>query len=111
MCSRSSGDRRWRRCSSLRSGGRVQADDPLLLRMLRGEKVDRPPVWMMRQAGRYMKVYQDLCKKHKTFRERSENVDLAVQNRLSPPSSPVTLRGTQVRSPSTIDCCSSMRLP
>lgn len=60
----------------------AQADDPLLLRMLRGEKVDRPPVWMMRQAGRYMKVYQDLCKKHKTFRERSENVDLAVQTRL-----------------------------
>ena len=53
--------------------------DPLMVRMLRGEKVDRPPVWMMRQAGRYMKVYQDLCKKHKTFRERSENVDLAVR--------------------------------
>ena len=24
-------------------------------------------------------VYQDLCKKHPTFRERSENTDLAVQ--------------------------------
>jgi hypothetical protein len=24
-------------------------------------------------------VYQDLCKKHTTFRERSENVDLAVR--------------------------------
>lgn len=23
---------------------------------------------MMRQAGRYMKVYQDLCKKHTSFR-------------------------------------------
>lgn len=59
--------------------GHVQSDDPLMVRMLRGEKVDRPPVWMMRQAGRYMKVYQDLCKKHTTFRERSENVDLAVR--------------------------------
>lgn len=55
-----------------------------MLRALRGEPVDRPPVWMMRQAGRYMKVYQELCKKHKTFRERSENVDIAVEVSLQP---------------------------
>ncbi len=29
-------------------------------------------------------MYQDLCKKHKTFRERSENVDLAVEISLQP---------------------------
>ncbi|GBF94989.1 uroporphyrinogen-iii decarboxylase [Raphidocelis subcapitata] len=60
------------------------ADAPLMLRALRGDAVERPPVWMMRQAGRYMKVYQDLCKKHTTFRERSENVDLAVEVSLQP---------------------------
>ncbi|KAL3161462.1 Uroporphyrinogen decarboxylase 1, chloroplastic [Trebouxia sp. C0010 RCD-2024] len=58
--------------------------DPLLLRAVRGDQVERPPVWMMRQAGRYMKVYQDLCKKHPTFRERSENADLAVEISLQP---------------------------
>eukprot|EP00245_Coleochaete_scutata_P000855 TRINITY_DN11013_c0_g1_i1.p1 TRINITY_DN11013_c0_g1~~TRINITY_DN11013_c0_g1_i1.p1 ORF type:complete len:493 (+),score=99.18 TRINITY_DN11013_c0_g1_i1:113-1480(+) len=58
--------------------------DPLLLRAVRGDRVDRPPVWIMRQAGRYMKVYQDLCEKHPTFRERSENVDLAVEISLQP---------------------------
>eukprot|EP00882_Tetradesmus_deserticola_P009407 GHRQ01009930.1.p1 GENE.GHRQ01009930.1~~GHRQ01009930.1.p1 ORF type:complete len:378 (+),score=155.46 GHRQ01009930.1:169-1302(+) len=60
------------------------AAEPLMMRALRGDAVERPPVWMMRQAGRYMKVYQDLCKKHTTFRERSENVDLAVEVSLQP---------------------------
>lgn len=41
-------------------------------------------MWMMRQAGRYQKVYQELCKKHPTFRERSENADLAVEISLQP---------------------------
>ena len=56
----------------------------MMLRAIRGESVERPPIWMMRQAGRYMKVYQDLCKKHTTFRERSETVDLAVEISLQP---------------------------
>lgn len=60
------------------------ADEPLLLRALQGIPVERPPVWMMRQAGRYMKSYMELCKKHPSFRERSENADLAVEVSLQP---------------------------
>lgn len=57
---------------------------PYLLRAARGEVLDRPPVWMMRQAGRYMKAYRDLRDKYPSFRERSETVDVAVEISLQP---------------------------
>ncbi|MDJ0556630.1 MAG: uroporphyrinogen decarboxylase family protein, partial [Microcoleaceae cyanobacterium MO_207.B10] len=57
---------------------------PYLLRATRGEILDRPPVWMMRQAGRYMKAYRDLREKYPSFRERSEKVDIAVEISLQP---------------------------
>lgn len=59
-------------------------DDPLLLRAARGEEVERVPVWMMRQAGRHMQIYRDLVKRAPTFRERSENADLATEISLQP---------------------------
>lgn len=59
-------------------------DLPYLLRVAKGEIVKRPPVWMMRQAGRYMKVYRDLRDKYPSFRERSENPDLAIEISLQP---------------------------
>jgi len=57
---------------------------PRLLRAARHEPLDRPPVWMMRQAGRYMKVYRDLREKYPSFRDRSENADLAIEISLQP---------------------------
>lgn len=57
---------------------------PLLLRAARGEQVDRPPVWMMRQAGRYMKAYRDLREKYPSFRQRSEIPEVAIEVSLQP---------------------------
>ncbi len=57
---------------------------PLLLSVARGEIADRPPVWMMRQAGRYMKVYRDLREKYPAFRDRSERADLSLEISLQP---------------------------
>ncbi|MEM8830849.1 MAG: uroporphyrinogen decarboxylase [Cyanobacteria bacterium P01_G01_bin.19] len=58
--------------------------EPLLLQAARGKAVSRPPVWMMRQAGRYMKAYRDLSDQYPGFRERSENPDLAIEISLQP---------------------------
>lgn len=52
-----------------------------LLQAARGELVERPPVWVMRQAGRYMKAYRDLCQK---YRDRSEIPSIAVEISLQP---------------------------
>jgi uroporphyrinogen decarboxylase len=69
-----------RRCSSIRC--QAQAD-PLLLRVARGEHAERTPVWLMRQAGRYMadfRKYSDVI----PFRERSETPDIAIELSLQP---------------------------
>lgn len=55
-----------------------------LLKAARSEVLDRPPVWMMRQAGRYMKAYRDLRQKYPSFRQRSETPDIAVEISLQP---------------------------
>jgi uroporphyrinogen decarboxylase len=57
---------------------------PYLLRAARGEVLSRPPVWMMRQAGRYMKAYRVLRDKYPSFRDRSENPELAIEISLQP---------------------------
>lgn len=55
----------------------------LFLRALKGEEVERPPVWMMRQAGRYLPQYMKLREKY-TFFERVETPELACEITIQP---------------------------
>ena len=54
------------------------------MRTVKGENVERPPAWMMRQAGRYMAAYRKLSEKYPGFRLRSETTDLIVEISLQP---------------------------
>lgn len=66
------------------SGSKDGSKDPLLIRAAKGEDVERTPVWMMRQAGRHIAEYRELCKEYPTFRMRSEIPDVAVEVSLQP---------------------------
>ncbi|MEJ7672726.1 MAG: uroporphyrinogen decarboxylase family protein [Chitinophagaceae bacterium] len=55
----------------------------LLLKALRKEKVERPPVWMMRQAGRYLPDYMKLKAKYDFF-TRVQTPELACEITLQP---------------------------
>jgi uroporphyrinogen decarboxylase len=55
----------------------------LILRTLRGEKTERTPVWMMRQAGRYLPEYIVLRNKYGFF-ERCQTPELACEITIQP---------------------------
>lgn len=55
----------------------------LLLRALRQEQVERPPVWMMRQAGRYLPDYIKLRNQYDFF-TRVQTPELATAITLQP---------------------------
>lgn len=53
-------------------------DRDILVRAARGEAVERTPVWLMRQAGRYMAAFREYSNKY-PFRERSETPSMATE--------------------------------
>lgn len=59
------------------------AYNDLFLRACRREPTERTPVWMMRQAGRYMQEYREIRAKH-GFLEMCRTPELAVQVSMQP---------------------------
>jgi uroporphyrinogen decarboxylase len=55
----------------------------LFLKALRGETVERPPVWMMRQAGRYLPDFMKLKEKYDFF-TRCRTPELATEITVMP---------------------------
>ncbi len=55
----------------------------LFLRALRGETVERPPVWMMRQAGRYLPEFMEIKAKYDFF-TRCQTPELASEITVQP---------------------------
>jgi len=55
----------------------------LFLKALKGEVLERPPVWMMRQAGRYLPDFMKLKKKYDFF-TRCQTPELATEITLMP---------------------------
>jgi len=57
---------------------------PLLIRALKGEALERPPVWFMRQAGRYLPEYRRLRAEAPDFIAFCLNPEMAAEATLQP---------------------------
>lgn len=62
----------------------MELKNDLLLRTALGEEVERPPVWLMRQAGRILPQYRALRGKLSGFKELVETPDLAAEVTIQP---------------------------
>jgi uroporphyrinogen decarboxylase len=57
---------------------------PALLRVLGGERLDPPPIWIMRQAGRYLPEYRELRTRSKSFLDFCYSPALATEAVMQP---------------------------
>jgi len=68
----------------LRTEKLMASADKLLIRALKGERLERPPIWLMRQAGRYLPEYREVRAKTGSFLDLCYNPTLATAVTLQP---------------------------
>ncbi|WP_027153629.1 uroporphyrinogen decarboxylase [Mesorhizobium sp. WSM2561] len=59
-------------------------ENRIMLDVLRGKTVSPPPLWMMRQAGRYLPEYRETRRRAGSFLDLCYNPDIAVEVTLQP---------------------------
>ncbi len=62
----------------------MQIKNDLILRAIRGEKVERTPVWLMRQAGRILPEYRAVRNSVSGFIELAKTPELAAEVTIQP---------------------------
>lgn len=62
----------------------MKVTNDLLLRVLKGEEVERPPVWLMRQAGRILPEYRAVRASLSGFIELVKSPDLVAEVTIQP---------------------------
>lgn len=70
--------------TTIGGGALLPSSNKPLLRALRGERLTRPPFWLMRQAGRYLPEYREVRANTRTFLEFCYSPELAAEVTLQP---------------------------